>query len=68
MKNQFQALKEIAQDVGVSIKVAKPGDATKQGIHKLYPTMHDMHDAMDVAERDGFKTIYIHNANTWKVS
>lgn len=66
IKNQFQVLREIAAEQGIAIKVAKPGDASKQGIHKLYPDMHDMHDAMDVAQRDGFTTIYIHNSNTWK--
>lgn len=65
MKNQFQVLNEVASELGVKIKIAKPGDSSKQGIHKLYPDMHAMHDALDVAERDGFKTIYIHNSNTW---
>lgn len=65
MKNQFEALKEIAHDIGVSIKIARSGDAFKQGIHRLYPNIHDLEDALDVAERDGFKTIYIHNSNTF---
>lgn len=66
MKNQFQVLKEVAKEMGIDIKIAKSGDAYKQGIHKLYATLDDIQDALDVAERDLFKTIYIHNRNTWR--
>ena len=65
MKSQFQVLKEVALEMGIEIKLAKKRDYSKQGIHRLYPDLHDLQDALDIAERDGFKTIYIHTGKTW---
>lgn len=67
MRNQFQILKEVALEEGIEIKIAKKStkDLHKQGIHLKYPSFDELHDALDQAQKNGFKTIYIHNANTW---
>jgi hypothetical protein len=54
-------LREAADEIGVLVKLGYSADKDKVGIHLRYPTWADIWDALDVAERDGFKTIYIHN-------
>lgn len=66
MKSQFQELRQIMTEEGIIIRIARKGDNNKIGIHKLYPDMADLQNACDVALRDGFKVIYVHNSYTWR--
>ncbi len=66
MKNKFDEIRERANEMGIEIKIAEMKDASAQGIHRLYPNMNDICDAVEQAERDGFTTIFIHNSITWK--
>lgn len=53
-----------ANQLGVEVflvPVENEAIKSKQGIHLLMPSLHEIEDAFCVAERDGFKTIYIHN-------
>lgn len=64
--NQFQLLSDMAAENGIEIVIARSeNDASKIGIHRLYPDQNDLLDALDVADRDGFITIYCHNDATW---
>lgn len=66
MKNQFQILREIGLEENIEIKRAKRGDYSKIGIHLLYPTIDELHDAFDTAQKDMFPAIYIHTSYTWR--
>lgn len=62
---QFQSIKQSASNIGIDIKIAKKGDVGLGGIHVLSPNVESLQDALDVAERDGFSTIFIHDDETW---
>lgn len=59
-------LKEAAKELGIKIVNAKhPKDAQCVGIHLLNPSVDELADAVNVAERDMFPRIVIHNSKTW---
>jgi hypothetical protein len=53
-----------AKSIGVTVYFVPAEDnaaKAKQGIHLLMPSEYELEDALNTAERDGFKTIFIHN-------
>lgn len=54
-----------AKELGV--KVLKGSKATRSniGMHQLNPDAFELADALDTAERDGYRTIYIYDKRSW---
>ncbi len=61
--NRRQDLFDLAIELGIKIKIAKESDFASIGIHLLHPDLDELEDAINVAERDMFTTIYIHRGN-----
>lgn len=54
------------KQLGIDILVAKKkSDASRQGIHLLCPSLDELQDAIDTAEKDGFCRIFLHTHFTW---
>lgn len=57
---------EAANQIGIKVIKAKNAkDAQCVGVHLLNPTLDELMDAVNVAERDMFPRVVIHNSRTW---
>lgn len=58
-----------ANEMGIEVMKARNSkDAQAIGVHLLNPTVDELARAVDVAERDMFPRVVIHNARTWPQS
>lgn len=55
-----------AEELGVVISIARnKKDSQRIAIHLLKPTLEELSQAINTANRDGFGLILLHNASTW---
>lgn len=55
-------------DDGTEVKVyraTKKEDAHLVGVHRLYPSMDEIQDAIETAIKDGFEKVILHSSKTW---
>ncbi len=64
MRSQCRITKEM-KALGIKIIRVKTHNHTQIGIHLLCPNQRELEDAIETAERDMFKTIYIHTMSSW---
>jgi urease accessory protein UreE len=65
-QNRREELFDLAHELGIRVLNAQSGaDKFEVAIHLLYPNLDALEDALQVAERDNFQMIYIHNSQTW---
>jgi hypothetical protein len=61
-----QELFDQAYEAGINIKISQSEKCSfKIAIHLLNPTLEEVEDALNTAEKDMFKTIMIHTNLTW---
>lgn len=60
-------LKDRAESIGVKLITAtRSEDRNIVGIHVVNPTLRDIEDALETAERDLYPAIVIHSMKTWR--